>query len=366
MTTLMHRFSLLLLSLVLLGWQATQARATERIIVPIVFYTPDTGIAGGASVIWVKPYEEARQPRTDSLNTFIFLTQKGQSMFATSANQYWGQGNWLFTPSISLGRSNDSHYDFGGTASERTLEKYESEFIKLKLGLGYQLWPDSFLGPELVLERVRYTDLKTATDLDAYLKQQAEPYAQRLHGLGLRLQRDTRDNRFYPTQGVLSQFALRRFDTSLGSDFDYDRFELEHRRYIAMGEASVLALQAKIDLAQGQTPYTDLPTLGGANSLRGVLKDRYRDQMALSTQIEWRQRMAGRWGYALFMGAGDVFSGIDHTHFDSLKYALGAGVRYALSDQERINLRLDLGYGGALGSAEADGMNMYIQITEAF
>ena len=216
------------------------------------------------------------------------------------------------------------------------------------------------------MERLNYTDLNKAPQLSAYLNQQAEPNSQSLHGLGIRLKRDTRDSSFYPTQGVLSQFALRRFDRALGSDFNYDRFELEHRRYLPMGDKSVLAIQAKIDVAQGNTPYSDLPTLGGANSLRGVLKDRYRDNAALSTQIEWRQIVSARWGYAVFMGAGDVFDGLNNTRFTHLKYALGSGLRYALNDQERINLRLDLGYGGALGSAEADGMNMYIQITEAF
>jgi len=342
------------------------AEESERIVIPIAFSTPDTGFAGGAAIIWVTPNPEAGENKNDTARTFGFISQKGQVMLALSSSLYRSNGNLLLEPSISLGKSFDSSYGFGSDSKASSEEDYQSKFIDIRFKSGWSVLPDSYLGPQVQLKTLEYTDLSEATQLKRVLADNGESLDSLQVGLGIQLKRDTRDNSFYSQSGVFSEASLMRYDTSWGSDYDFTKFELEHRRFISLDTVSVLAFQGSIKAASGQVPFDSLPSLGGAQSLRGVLQDRYRDELALSGQVEWRRILNDSWGMAMFAGLGDVFPSADEMTASELKYAVGVGGRYSLSKEQRINLRLDLGYSDALGNAEADGFNIYFQVGEAF
>lgn len=359
--------AVLSVALSLLGVAAPSSAAQkERIMIPIIFSTPDTGFAAGAAVIWVKPNPEAGENRNDTSRLFGFLTQKGQMMLAIGNSQYRDQGNLLLEPSVAFGKTVDTSHGIGSTTTADDEESYETEFVSLSLKTGWNVLPDSYLGPELILQSREYTDLTEAPGLKSVLSGRDEKADSLRIGAGIQLKRDTRDNSFYSTRGVYSKVSLRRYDEALGSDYNFNLFELEHRRFISLNDKDVLAVQALIKSATGDVPYDQLPSVGGAQSLRGVLQDRYRDDISLSTQLEWRRILTDRLGFAVFTGFGDVFPSTDEISADTMKYALGVGGRFAMGQQQRINLRLDLGYSDAVGDAEADGFNVYFQIGEAF
>lgn len=356
----------LMLSISLLVTLFSQPASAERILVPLAFSTPDTGLAGGGALIWVVPNPEAGENRNTSLRVFGFLSQKGQIMLATSSSLYRDQGFMLLEPSLSFGKSVETSHGLGALSSADSEESYETEFVNLKFKAGWNLLQDSYFGPAMQLQNREYTDLTEAGNLRDYLAANNEEMESTRVGLGVQLKRDTRDNSFYSQDGVFSEAELLVFDDAWGSDYNFNLFELEHRRFVPLDSRSVFALQAKIKAASGHVPYDQMPAIGGAQSLRGVLQDRYRDQFALSSQVEWRRILTDKWGMAVFGGFGDVFPSADDISTSELKYALGIGGRYALGQQQRINLRLDFGYSDALGDAEADGFNVYFQIGEAF
>lgn len=354
------------MTLMLLTLLASTVARAERIIIPIAFSTPDTGFAAGAAVIWVTANPSAGENKNDTLRTFGFVSQKGQMMLAVGANLYRDNGFMLLEPSVAFGKTFESSYGFGSTSQASSEENYETEFLSLSFKSGWNLLPDSYLGPEIVLQTREYTDLSEAGRLKATLAQNDEKLDSVRVGLGVQLKRDTRDNSFYSQSGVYSQVSAKRYDEAWGSEYDFNLFELEHRRFIPLDSVTVLAFQGKISAASGDTPFDSLPSIGGAQSLRGVLQDRFRDELALSSQVEWRRILSDRWGMAVFTGFGDVFPSADEMSTSELKYAVGMGGRYALGDNQRVNLRLDLGYSDALGDAEADGFNVYFQVGEAF
>lgn len=351
---------------VLAGLSLSPLAQAERLVIPIAFSTPDTGFAGGAAVIWVMANPEAGDNKNDTLRAFGFLSQKGQMMLALGSSLYRDQGNLLLEPSLSFGKSVENSFGIGALSSQDNEETYYAEFVQLKMKAGWNLLQDSYFGPAFELQNREYTDLSTAGKLKSYLTSHGEALSSTRVGLGVQLKRDTRDNSFYSQQGVFSEAQLLIFNDSWGSDYNFNLFELEHRRFIPLDARSVLAIQGKIGAASGDVPYDQTPAIGGAQSLRGMLQDRYRDELALSTQVEWRRILTDKWGMAVFSGFGDVFPSADEISLSELKYSLGIGGRYALSQQQRINLRLDFGYSDALGDAEADGFNVYFQVGEAF
>ncbi|OOV88047.1 hypothetical protein BTA35_0200340 [Oceanospirillum linum] len=344
---------------------STQVKA-ERIIIPVAFSTPDTGFAGGAAVIWAIPNPEAGENKKDTVSAFGYLSQKGQVMLALSSSLYRSEGSMLLEPSVAFGKSVSTSHGIGSLSRTGSEESYEAEFVRLNFMAGWRILKDSYFGPAMSLQHRKYTDLSDARELKDYLAGNNEKMQSTRLGLGFQLKRDTRDNSFYSQKGVFSEAEFLTFDTSWGSDYNFNLFGLEHRRFIPLNSRSVLAIQGKIKAASGHVPYDQMPAVGGAQSIRGLLQDRYRDELALSSQVEWRRILTDKWGMAVFSGFGDVFPSFDQVRASELKYALGVGGRYALGQKQRVNLRLDFGYSDALGDAEADGFNVYFQVGEAF
>lgn len=92
-------------------------------------------------------------------------------------------------------------------------------------------------------------------------------------------------------------------------------------------------------LTDGDVPFNRLPT----PPIRGIYQDVFKDDNMLTLQLEYRFPLKDRWSGALFLGAGDVFH--DRADYDmmDLKYGGGGGICYAISRDDTINLRFDIG-----------------------
>jgi len=93
--------------------------------------------------------------------------------------------------------------------------------------------------------------------------------------------------------------------------------------------------------------------------MRGHYRGRYRDKNLMAFQTEYRWNFFKRFGLALFGGFGNVSNDFNNFRFDELKYSVGAGLRYMVVPSQRINIRLDVGFG-----RETTGF--YINIADAF
>jgi outer membrane translocation and assembly module TamA len=98
---------------------------------------------------------------------------------------------------------------------------------------------------------------------------------------------------------------------------------------------------------------------GGGRLLRGMLEGRYRDDLFIGGQAEYRFPLWWRFGGVTFAGLGRVAGAFEELDLTGLKHSVGAGLRFAVKPDERINLRFD--------AATADGaFNLYFGIGEAF
>jgi hypothetical protein len=99
--------------------------------------------------------------------------------------------------------------------------------------------------------------------------------------------------------------------------------------------------------------------LGGSDIMRGFYSGRYRDKDLIATQAEYRRQLTNKWGFVVFAGLANVSDKLSDFDFSFLKNSLGLGLRRVLDKKERVNLRLDVGFG--------DGQpNFYVNIAEAF
>jgi outer membrane protein assembly factor BamA len=187
-------------------------------------------------------------------------------------------------------------------------------------------------------------------------------YPYKVSGLGLSFTFDNRNNAFSPDKGYFAQIYFDHFDKTFGSTFNYTNIVIDLRKFVRIYKKQVLAMQAYSFTNVGdEIPLRSLASFGGSNSMRGYYSGRYRDKRQLVFQAEYRVPLINRIGAAFFCSAGDVGSTFTDYSLTNLKYAAGAGLRFALNKNEKLNLRLDYGIGQG-----NNNHGLYFQLGEAF
>ena len=98
--------------------------------------------------------------------------------------------------------------------------------------------------------------------------------------------------------------------------------------------------------------------MGGSTRMRGYYEGRYRDKQMIEIQAELRQKIYGRSGIAVWVGAGNVFPSLNK--FNPAHTLPNYGIGYRWEFKKRVNVRLDYGFG-------KKGQNGFLfSINEAF
>lgn len=106
----------------------------------------------------------------------------------------------------------------------------------------------------------------------------------------------------------------------------------------------VLAMQLFNYTNIGEAPIRELAAFGGPTNVRGYYQGRYRDKNMVSAVVEYRAPLFWRLSGCAFVGTGNVFSKTSDLVSSDLKYAYGAGLRFAVLRKEKFNIRVDYGY----------------------
>lgn len=180
-----------------------------------------------------------------------------------------------------------------------------------------------------------------------------------LVGLGVTVERDSRDSMFYPTTGSRLQFVANHNDTGLGGDFTYTKTWLVYSKYLTLSEPVVLAVQGAGCHASEGGPFYSLCLFGTRNLLRGYTAGQYLDRWMVAAQAEGRWRFANRWIATGFAGIGVVEPALPRrAEKDSLP-AAGVGMHWIAAPENLITVRAEyaIGEGGQHGFYVAIGQS---------
>lgn len=182
-------------------------------------------------------------------------------------------------------------------------------------------------------------------------------------GPGIGFLKDERNSVLTPTTNYYFEFSSFFYGTALGSSSNFSSFLFDGRKYLDFKSKGkhVLALQGKAMFTAGNVPFIELAKLGGKFIMRGYLDGRYRDKQYIQLQTEYRATIIGRFGGTLFAGAGNVMPRIGDFQMNSVKAAVGFGLRFNINRKDPANVRIDFGYG-----FEKDAKGVYITFGEAF
>jgi outer membrane protein assembly factor BamA len=361
------RFIIYLLGILLISYSETTADANPDSLksseknqkkysigaYPVIFYTDETRLAGGAAAQVV---HRARSERySSSLGIIGFYTQNKQYNFGAAPEIYLKEGIYKFSGTISYSYFPDKFYGIGNNTSKENAEDYTSRLFSTKSSLQKRVYSNLYFGVQYVFAHTKLTETEEGKLLDSGTIRGSEGGS--LSGTGINLAWDSRDNNLYPTSGSYHQFSAASSGSALGSDFTYNSYLLDLRHYRSIFSKHILAFQGVIEINTGSPPFQVLNQLGFY--LRGYAQNRFQDKVLVALQSEYRLPLFWRLGLVGFAGCGQVAREFDEISLKELKPSAGLGIRFTLIPEQKVNLRIDIGMGKDDSSFDINVMEVF-------
>lgn len=333
----------------------TRGRESGLYPLPILFYTPETGFAGGAAALYM--YRDSLDKRASSITGDVIYTSKKQIIFELSGDQYFGGGNYRLLSDVLFQKYPNRFFGIGNNTSESNKEDYTAQTFAVRGTLYRNILSSFNAGPLFRYETVSMKE----TDPAGQLVHGRIPGSRggTTAGIGLVANWDTRDNTFASRSGSFYQVTGLYYGRSLGNDFVYTDLQFETRNFFELLPEQVLAVQTAGEFIDGMPSFQNLVKFGGQNLLRGYFEGRYRDKNGIAVQAEYRVPVWWRFGVVGFVGAAQVSDKVSRFAANRFWVAGGVGLRFAWNPKERVNIRLDYGIGN-------NDSGTYITVTEAF
>lgn len=357
----------------------TAARARWEVTgLPALNYDADEGLGYGA-VVELYDYAPRARPYRLTIQPTLFLTTQGRrdaTIFVDAPSL--GGGRWRVT--AFGGREHQLAAPFygvgNGTPYDAALERAPNPYF-------YRYGRDQLRLTTDVQRRVAASPLRilagagvTRTALDATPFDSGTTLLAAQLGAALPIARgnyarvglvwDTRDREIGPTRGVWAEAIVQRATRALGATSDFTRTTATVRGYHGIGPRLVLAERVAAQTVTGDAPFFELTTiessykrlegLGGAQTLRGVPRDRWiGPALWLSnSELRWHVRDGRLLGRATsttltaFADAGRVWDRVPNAG-EAMRQALrdvhgsfGAGARLGFG--ESFVAALDVGH----------------------
>lgn len=335
------------------------ANIRHVLVLPIIARSIETGWSFGAATaatFHIKSRDTVT--RTSNAQALALYTTRRQFVMAINGSIYFPGERFILNEQFSYSSFPDNFWGLGKHAADSSKESYKYKQYYIYLHPQLLVAPNLFLG--IVFEHQHVFDVEYTPGKLFDKENIRGRYGYHTSGLGLSFTYDTRNNAFSPDRGVMAQFWFDHFASFMGSNYTYTNYVFDFRRFIRILPGQVLALQAFGSFNSGEVPLRSLAYIGGANNLRGYYAGRFRDKNAAILQGEYRVQVYRRIGVVGFAGIGNVGPELKDLDLQSLKESWGGGLRIALNQKEKLNLRIDYGF------ARGKSSGLYLQIGEAF
>jgi hypothetical protein len=335
-----------------------KAKRDEEISgIPALFVTPETGWGGGGAIVYLGP--EFVERRDFGLVGFSYTERKQfQSIGFLEAYSY--SEKWAWEVSYKLIDYPDYFFGVGRHVKFEDRELYTMISREVGAGIRWLPLPKLQLGIGVRQEDTSFRDHQDGGNLDKDLYEGSDGGLSRFTSLMVRY--DTVDDIFSPRRGLWFRYDLRKDQPALGATRNSTKQTLNTSYFIPVHPQASLGTQFYMEHTAGEVPWYQMALLGGRSLLRGFYQGQYRDNVMVVTQTELRMDIVDRWGAVAFTGVGQIGETVQDLGSGKYLASSGGGLRYRLSDQQRINIRLDFGW-----TRDSDILpSTYLYILEAF
>ena len=323
-----------------------EPRKGSFIVLPIVFYSPETKLAGGVGgLLTLRSPKATATDRPSSMYFYAIYTQMKQFTLSWEPEIYIGREAWWLKGRFLFERYPDKFWGIGPDAPDTAEECYTPRTMMFEGYFLRQLVPSAglYAGLQFRYERLRMLGTEPGGSLDRGAV--GGSAGSTVAGVGLAVSRDSRDDIFFPRRGDYWLASLLRYSKALGGGFSYSHLKVDGRKYLPVGAKHVLAFHGQFQLITGTPPFTGYAKLGHDTMMRGYYAGRYRDKVMAAFQAEYRAPLFWRLGIVGFAGLGNVSPMLRTLDLGRPKPSYGAGLRFRVSSREATNIRVDFAFG---------------------
>ncbi len=332
-----------------------QASQSKIFPLPIFFYSPETGVAGGAAALYV--IRNASSIRPSSVTGDVIYTERKQIIVELDGDLYSEGDTYRLLSSIVFQKYPNKFFGIGNFTALSSEETYTPQSFVFRAVLYRKVFSRFNIGPLVRYEEVSMKDVDPSGLLAPGTMVGSK--GGKSVGLGLVANWDSRDNTFAANNGSFYQLTALFYQKGFGGDYSYTDIQIDTRSFFELLPNQVLAIQAGGEFIDGAAPFQSLVQFGGQNLLRGYFAGRYRDRNGIALQAEYRVPVWWRLGLVGFGGVAQVARDVNQFAMNRFWFAGGLGLRFFWNPEERISIRLDYGIGN-------NSSGMYVTVTEAF
>jgi len=332
----------------------------QLIAIPIAFYTPETGFGfgSGGQLFFLGENNTFKNRLSNVVFSGIYTLNK-QLMFEVTPQIYFGAGDYFIDAHYLLEIYPNLFWGIGNNTPDKDEEVYKQTTHALNIAFLKRLPPDLNFGFQFTFKNHEITEIVEGGILDTQniIGSRRAVVA----GLGAVFNYDTRDNTGSPNKGFYYQAKAHFSGEIFGATSGFNKFVLDLREYLPVGERSLLAFQIYSENNFGDVPFQALASYGGGKRARGYFFGRFIDKQMYVSQVEYRLRFTSRWTFNAFALAGEVAKRPeDFFMISNLKPSYGIGVRFKIFKDKDTWLRFDYGKG------INDSSGIYFGVNEVF
>jgi outer membrane protein assembly factor BamA len=326
---------------------------------PVVGYTPETRLYFGAGLVWYLPPSKKYPATFPSVLKSVFVyTLNKQVESNISGDSYLKNNLYKLNYSTSYFKFPDSFFGIGNNTLESDREKYDYDYFNFYVN-GQRLMKESiYVGAKTFFEYTKVYNVAPGGFFDTDTVPGEEGGINT--GIGPWITYDTRDNIYFPIEGISIDVSAVAHHKIFGSAYNYIDYLVEASQFNKIGKDDVIAFNLYGQFVPGNPPFNRMAELGGDKHMRGNFEGRFRDKNYLTLQAEYRITFWKYFGINIFAGIGEVAETFSDFNTTGLKYSYGAGGRLFIVPEDKLSLRVDYGFDG-----QGNG-GLYVTFREAF
>lgn len=329
---------------------------------PVIYYSPETKLGFGALV--AANFETVKVPDSITLSsfaqTYFLYTVNKQYDWGTKVRVYSPQNKFIFN-----GRFNYTYfpeYYFGISTEYPESKKDTIEYFNVlgDVRFFWQLQKKYYLGFATRFNRISKVN---SGEYGSLLDDKPLGYQDYwIQGFAPAFMIESRDSFVYPRKGFYLEAMYYFYPSWNGDSYAFQSVKLDIRKYFPItwiSELDALAFQFLANINTGDVPFKDMADIGGAFTMRGYYKGYYRYNNLYAFQAEYRTNIWRRLGLVAWLGAAVTAEKWYGFAENPVKPNAGIGLRVMFNKKDKLNVRLDQGFG-------KNQQGFYLDLAEAF
>jgi hypothetical protein len=329
-------------------------------------YTPELGFTLAVGIM--TSFKTNRQDsliQRSSAPILAGLSTTGAYFLGSELTTFWCHDKLRMYADINFKNMPDNYWGVGfqegkDNPKSDTTTKYIRTWVQFNPKVLWQFKKHWFAGANIDFNYTKGSEACAGVTADPYYAEfNDKPFN---GGLGAVFQYDSRDMPVNAWSGAFAELSATVYGSYLGGQNNYQMYDVDLRKYFKIRRAGrILAVELRGRFGQGDVPYGEMSQPGSPFDLRGYTWGRYRDESMFFAITEYRHMFlkrngrVGSHGIVFWLGAGTLSDTVDE--FGNWLPNIGLGYRYQV--QERMNLRLDFGFG-------TESRGFYFNFNEAY